>query len=249
MGFAGLIYWMLEKEREDRPNSARLVGAMVENLLSGEELPSWNWFGDKTGTYDGSKEYESDSNIQLPPEQASKAARQLTTSGFRLEDLQTEIKNPELSVSTPDEDWKADPTISRSDWSVSIKRKLDHKPRIFISYRRQDSIALTGRLYDRLALAFGKENVFRDVEDIPVGADFKQVLEDRIAACDVALVMIGPKWLNAANEKGRRLEDEADFVRIEVAAALSAGDKLVIPVLLAGAEMPEERLLPLNIKA
>jgi hypothetical protein len=36
--------------------------------------------------------------------------------------------------------------------------------RIFISYRRKDSEAITGRIYDRLGAAFGEDNVFQDVE-------------------------------------------------------------------------------------
>jgi serine/threonine protein kinase/tetratricopeptide (TPR) repeat protein len=249
-GLPGLIYWMLEKERADRPNSARLVGAMVENLLSGQELPSWNWFGDQTGSYDGSKEYESDTNIQLSPEQAAKAAREFTTGGFRLDELKadTQTSPSEISLSVNAENRQADPIISRSDWSISLKRSIDHKPRIFISYRRQDSTAITGRLYDRLVMAFGAENIFKDVDNIPPGADFKQVLEQQVTACDVALIMIGQKWINAANEQGRRLEDSSDFVRIEVEAALGMSNKLVVPVLVDDAEMPEERLLPPTMK-
>lgn len=252
-GLPGLIYWMLEKEREERPNSARLVGALVENLLSGKEMPSWNWFGDSSGMYDGSKEYDPDRQIQFSPEQAAKVVRDYTTGGFRLDELKAEMQadassDSNINISVEDSQWRADPLISRSDWSISLKRKLDHKPRIFVSYRRQDSTAITGRLYDRLVMAFGNENVFKDVDDIPPGADFKQVLEQQVAACDVAIIMIGSKWLNAANEQGRRLEDNSDFVRIEVEAALGMSDKLVIPVLVNSAEMPEERLLPANMK-
>ncbi|MEM9267240.1 MAG: hypothetical protein AAGA46_17120 [Cyanobacteria bacterium P01_F01_bin.13] len=40
---------------------------------------------------------------------------------------------------------------------------------IFISYRRSDSIAETGRIYDRLATEFGRDRVFKDVDSIPFG--------------------------------------------------------------------------------
>jgi hypothetical protein len=44
---------------------------------------------------------------------------------------------------------------------------------LFISYRRSDSEAYTGRLYDRLTLQFGKDTVFKDVDSIPLGTDFR----------------------------------------------------------------------------
>ena len=48
-------------------------------------------------------------------------------------------------------------------------------PDIFISYRREDSVAYAGRLYDRLSGHFGKEHVFMDVDTIELGADFVEV--------------------------------------------------------------------------
>ena len=65
--------------------------------------------------------------------------------------------------------------------------------RIFINYRRDDSLATAGRLHDRLAVAFGSGNVFMDVDHIPAGVDFHVHLETQIARCDVVLVIIGPR--------------------------------------------------------
>ena len=36
-------------------------------------------------------------------------------------------------------------------------------PRVFISYRRDDSAAHAGRIYDRLRDHFGDEQVFREI--------------------------------------------------------------------------------------
>jgi len=44
--------------------------------------------------------------------------------------------------------------------------------KIFINYRRDDSIATAGRLHDRLAQTFGRERLFMDVDQIPAGVDF-----------------------------------------------------------------------------
>lgn len=36
----GLVYWMLEKPLQDRPSSVRLIGAMLENIMSGDVIPA-----------------------------------------------------------------------------------------------------------------------------------------------------------------------------------------------------------------
>ena len=45
-------------------------------------------------------------------------------------------------------------------------------PKIFISYRRGDSAAHTGRIYDRLEGHFGQGQVFMDVDAIRPGLNF-----------------------------------------------------------------------------
>lgn len=112
--------------------------------------------------------------------------------------------------------------------------------RIFMSYRRGDSADVSGRIYDRLAEHFGAEAVFKDVDDIPFGVDFKTYLNDMVSECAVELVVIGPRWLDISNERGeRRLDDPTDFVRIEVEAALKR-DIPVVPLLVSGAFMFKE---------
>ncbi|MFC1961247.1 toll/interleukin-1 receptor domain-containing protein, partial [Chloroflexota bacterium] len=122
-------------------------------------------------------------------------------------------------------------------------------PRIFISYRRADSVTITGRIHDHLVMAFGEDSVFKDVDDIPLGADFRQVLDREVGSCDVLLVIVGQTWVNTQNEAGqRRLHDPDDFVRIEVAAGLSRPDVLVIPLLVKGAEMPTSAHMPSDLQ-
>jgi hypothetical protein len=120
---------------------------------------------------------------------------------------------------------------------------------IFISYRRADSMAETGRIYDRLTQAFGGRHIFKDVEDIPAGEDFRQVLDRALTAADVVLVIIGPSWALMADSSGkRRLADPYDFVRIEVETALKRNDVTVIPVLVDNATMPSADQLPDGLK-
>ena len=120
--------------------------------------------------------------------------------------------------------------------------------KIFINYRRENSIGMAGRLHDRLERTFGRANLFMDVDHIPAGIDFVAHLNREVAACDVILVLIGPNWLTVKNESGgRRLDDPEDFVAIEIAAAL-ARDIRVIPVLVDGARVPKASELPDSLK-
>ena len=114
---------------------------------------------------------------------------------------------------------------------------------IFISYRRDDTAGHAGRLYDRLSAHFGSGRVFIDVDLIEQGEDFAQVIEDAVGSCDVLLALIGRNWLTIRDEIGLRLDNSNDFVRLELAAALARGVR-VIPVLVQGARMPRPQDLP-----
>lgn len=115
---------------------------------------------------------------------------------------------------------------------------------VFISYRREDSQGAAGRLYGDLRRVLGKEFVFRDIDAIKPGADFATEITDTIDRCDTLVALIGHKWIEAQDEDGnRRLDDPRDFVRTEIATALTAG-KIVIPLLVDEARMPRENELP-----
>jgi hypothetical protein len=115
--------------------------------------------------------------------------------------------------------------------------------RVFVNYRRSDSGGYAGRLYDALVSQAGLE-VFMDVDKIDYGVDFPEAIEDAIAACDVVIALIGPQWLTASGADGsRRLDDPADFVRIELEAALRRHTR-IIPALVQGTEMPPAAALP-----
>ena len=121
---------------------------------------------------------------------------------------------------------------------------------IFISYRRADSIGTAGRIRDRLVKEFGRDRVFVDVDDIPYGGDFEKVLAGKIDACTVLLAIIGPNWLQARSDSGQpRLQQEIDFVGIEIGTALKRDGLTVIPVLVDGAKMPSAQALPDKLRA
>ncbi len=115
---------------------------------------------------------------------------------------------------------------------------------IFISYRREDTRADAGRLYDRLSEHFGDNHVFMDIEDIAPGENFVEVLGATLADCDVLVALVGPRWVTSGNETdASRLDDPKDFVRLEVATALRRGIP-VFPVLVGGSAMPRAHQLP-----
>lgn len=108
---------------------------------------------------------------------------------------------------------------------------------------------MAGRLYDRLVDEFSADKVFMDVDAMKPGIDFAQQLEDQVSRCSIVLAIIGPRWCDARNEKGeRRLENDQDWVRTELAAALKRNIP-VVPVLVDGAIMPHASQLPDELRS
>ena len=118
---------------------------------------------------------------------------------------------------------------------------------VFICYRREDAPATTGRIYDHLVQAFGDGSVFKDVDSIPVGADFPAHIQRILRQATAQVVVIGPRWLESRDEAGQpRLQNPGDFVRQEIETGLTSGIP-VIPVLVEGATMPPVQALPAAI--
>jgi hypothetical protein len=120
--------------------------------------------------------------------------------------------------------------------------------KIFINYRRDDSRADAGRLYDRLVLRFpGK--VFRDVTSLEPGVEWHEAIARVLAEADACIVVIGKDWLKISDASGRRrLDDPRDTVRQELMMALSRKMR-VFPVLVGGAKMPQEEELPADLQS
>src|SRR6187399_353236 len=115
---------------------------------------------------------------------------------------------------------------------------------IFVSYRREDSSDVTGRIFDYLKTAFGEKHLFKDVDSIQLGTDFRDAIKQGVNQCHVLLAIIGDEWLKATDKTGaRRLDDPDDFVRLEITAALDRNIP-VIPVLVEGATVPKQADLP-----
>ncbi|HRP97481.1 MAG TPA: CHASE2 domain-containing protein [Rhodocyclaceae bacterium] len=129
-------------------------------------------------------------------------------------------------------------------WSGRLRAVMARRkalPRVFISYRRDDSLIHARLLHNELAARFGAERVFMDVDDIDYGEDFMRVIDAHLDSADVVVAVIGPRWTELLQ---RRLASD-DYVRHELARALAraAPDGLrVIPVLVGGAGVPGEGL-------
>ena len=125
---------------------------------------------------------------------------------------------------------------------------MTDRSKIFISYRREDSSGHVGRLHDALVSHLGTNAVFMDIDSIAPGADFVNVLQQSLERAAVVIVVMGTRWAGPKPDGTRRIDDERDFVRLEVAKALSDPSVRVIPVLINRADMLAESALPESLK-
>jgi Sulfatase-modifying factor enzyme 1/TIR domain len=120
-------------------------------------------------------------------------------------------------------------------------------PKIAISYRRADTDVMAGRIRDRLADRYGDEAIFMDIDNIPFGKDFRVHISEAIVQSDILLVIVGPRWLGTSGGGSRRIDDETDFVRLEVETAFSNAVP-IIPGLAGSARMPQRAQLPESLQ-
>ena len=114
----------------------------------------------------------------------------------------------------------------------------------FVSYRRDETRHVAGRLADLLENRLGSTKIFMDVDAIEPGADFADAITAAVASCDVLIALIGKDWTTLVDRFGRRrLDDPDDFIVLEISAALERGI-CVVPVLVDGVSMPRRDELP-----
>lgn len=117
--------------------------------------------------------------------------------------------------------------------------------KIFVCYRREDSAGHAGRLYDRLNQRF-PGRVFMDVAGIDLGTRWAEVIEQTLGSCEVAVILIGRRWLEREPSGSRRIDDPEDSLRAEITTAIRLRLKIV-PLLVAGAAVPERHELPSDV--
>ncbi len=119
--------------------------------------------------------------------------------------------------------------------------------KIFISYRRDDTAHLAGRLYDALAQRYTAECIYKDVDSIPGGVDYRKHLFTALRGSRIVIVLIGTRWASITDATGqRRIEHPTDVVRKEIEFSLQR-KLIVIPVLTDHATMPKTEELPRSI--
>ncbi len=118
---------------------------------------------------------------------------------------------------------------------------------IVISYRRSDSEAMTGRIHDCLVDHYGEEAVYRDLESVPLGKDYRSHIRGAIRRADLLIAVVGPKWSGPKRGGGKRIKEPKDTVRAEIEAAIEHRVP-IIPVLVHDAEMPVAADLPADIR-
>jgi hypothetical protein len=120
--------------------------------------------------------------------------------------------------------------------------------RVFINYRNEDEPFGAVLVDHELSVRFGEDRVFRASRSIRPGEDFAAAILSAVRRSTALLVVIGPRWLTAADDAGvRRLDQPDDWVRREIAEALR-GKVRVIPLLL-NTDLPRAADLPAEIAA
>ncbi len=114
----------------------------------------------------------------------------------------------------------------------------------FLSYRRVDTHGLCDAMYAFLVKRAGRRNVFRDIQSILPGTKFAEIVDRALDGTDLVFALIGNHWQTVTDENGiPRIYKPDDFVRLELAGALSRG-KPIVPVLADNAVMPRQDELP-----
>ena len=161
----------------------------------------------------------------------------------------------------PPPEWRPDPAWGPlpSGWSLWVDKEGEEadlsdpsgngKQHIFISYRRSDCQAQANGVYDGLGHRLKDASLFMDIDSIPPGVDFEDHIRDEIKRSDVVLVMIGDNWLDSRpGTDRRRIDEDDDFVRLEIESALATPNVRILPVLVEGAPMPPSAELPESIR-
>lgn len=116
---------------------------------------------------------------------------------------------------------------------------------IAISYRREDTAAVSGRICDRLRARYGHGCVFMDVDSIRTGSDFRERIRETVGKSSALVVVIGKRWLR--QRKTGPAGEQADWVSLELTTAFE-GKIPIVPILVDGAAMPKPEDLPENIR-
>ncbi|MGB0722015.1 MAG: AAA family ATPase [Gammaproteobacteria bacterium] len=118
------------------------------------------------------------------------------------------------------------------------------RPLVYISYRWRGAKQHSDRLVRELSRELPDFEVFQDSVSLQPGSPWGTALQEALSRAKLLLVLIDPDWLKHDDDFGRRrIDDSADWVRLELERSFEAG-RPVLPVLLEGARMPPAEALP-----
>jgi hypothetical protein len=105
---------------------------------------------------------------------------------------------------------------------------------------------MTDRVYEHLARRW-PGRVFMDIDSLKAGDLFANKIDENLQNCVAMLVIMGHYWASLTDEqRARRIDNPGDYPRMEVAAALKRGIR-VIPVLVGNTPLPKREELPSEI--
>ncbi len=131
--------------------------------------------------------------------------------------------------------------------TVAEKRFVVTYRNVFISYRRSDGGHIAKALYDQFTRRMPGAHIFRDVDAIPYGLDYRKILYDEVVKCDVLVAVIGPRWVRHAESTGNPIWGENDFVQFEIEEAIQNGIPIIV-ALFDGASIPKSEQLPDSLR-
>jgi nucleotide-binding STING sensor domain-containing protein/TIR domain-containing protein len=125
-----------------------------------------------------------------------------------------------------------------------MNKKTNTAYRFFICYRHDDNQDFVEHIRSGFTWHYGKDNVFMDYDSIPGGVDWRGYILEQIEHCDALIIIIGPDWIERIKKDPFRKDDP---VRIEIEEAFKQ-KKLVYPIYIKGAEVPDNNLIPDELK-
>jgi hypothetical protein len=112
---------------------------------------------------------------------------------------------------------------------------------LFLSYRHADASESTDRIHEWLEDKLSLDEVFMDVYFLHGGDDWPRMVQEKLSAAQVMLVIIGRHWHEGD------LRDAKNASRIEIEFAL-AHNIPIIPVRVDNAEMPSAKGMPESLE-
>jgi TIR domain len=117
-------------------------------------------------------------------------------------------------------------------------------PTVFINFRTSDAEDSAALIERELSRRFGSEKIFRAEKSVRAGDDIETTIMGAVRRSRALVAVIGPRWLTATDDRGRRAIDSADdWTRREIVEAHDHGVR-IIPVLVGKIAGPTPADLP-----